>query len=86
MTSETRIIKCQYTDEFNKSERPYYIIQYRKSFLWLLRYWRNVTETKYTLSGSSDIIKQFDSQDDAERYIKREQSKIKPKTTHEIIS
>jgi len=48
---EYRILEKNYYDEYGDRKRTYYIIQYKKRFLWIT-YWRNVT---HQMCGMSDV-------------------------------
>ena len=70
METEYRILEKSFVNEYGKVVNVYYIIQYKKRFLWMT-YWRNVT---HQIGGISDVYNtttEFSSVEQATEFAER---------------
>jgi hypothetical protein len=60
MTPEWRILEKTYYNEYGNKATQYYIIQYKKKFLWF-SYWKYITHKISCMSDTFDAITEFDN-------------------------
>jgi hypothetical protein len=70
MNPEYRILEKTYYDEYGNKKRRYYTIQYRKKILWF-KYWKSVTHTIGSISGTFDTITEFETMQQAKEFVEK---------------
>ncbi len=70
MNPEYRILEKTYYDEYGNKKRRYYTIQYKKKILWF-KYWKSVTHTIGSISGTFDTITEFETKEQAIQFAEK---------------